>query len=155
MASTPSVAAARAQEGRPQLLIPSLGGFYDWIEPYTYPLMRFAIGASLVPIGWGKLQTGMGPVIATMTHFGFEPVGAAAFCVIAIESLGALCIALGFLTRFWAAALAIEMAVISLVQIPNGYTRVEQFLLWGFLAFVVALRGGGRCSIDRLIGWEL
>jgi hypothetical protein len=29
------------------------------------------------------------------------------------------------------------------------------FLPWGFIAFVVALRGGGRCSIDRMLGWEL
>jgi putative oxidoreductase len=78
-----------------------------------------------------------------------------AFIVIAVESVGALCIAVGFLTRFWAAALAIEMAVISYVQIPNGYTRMEQFMLWGALAVIIPLRGGGRFSIDRAIGWEL
>jgi putative oxidoreductase len=117
--------------------------------------MRFCVGAMLIPMGWTKLQNGMGPVVATMTKYGLEPVGLMAFCVIAIESLGALCIALGFLTRFWAAALAIEMAVISYTQIPNGFTRVEQFLLWGVLALIIALRGGGRFSIDRAIGWEL
>jgi uncharacterized membrane protein YphA (DoxX/SURF4 family) len=88
--------------------------------------------------------------------FRFEPVGVAAFCVSSRSNRSVrLCIALGFLTRFWAAALATEMAVISLVQTPNGYPRVEQFLLWGFLAFVVALGGGGRCSINRSVGWEL
>lgn len=109
----------------------------------------------LIPIGWTKLHNGMGPVVATMTKYGLEPVGLTALCVIAIESLGALCIALGFLTRFWAAALAVEMAVISYTQIPNGFTRVEQFLLWGVMALIIALRGGGRFSIDRAIGWEL
>ena len=154
MAST-SVAPQRTT-GKPKLLIPGLAGFYDWIEPYTYPLMRFAIGAALIPIGWPKLQAGLGPEIATMAKLGFEPAGPAAFCVVAIESLGALCVAVGFLTRFWAAALAIEMAAITFgVQWHNGYIRAEQFLLWGFLAFVVALRGSGHCSIDRLIGWEL
>jgi len=154
MAST-TVVPPRAA-GEPKLLIPGLAGFYQWVEPYTYPLMRFAIGAALLPIGWAKLRAGLGPEVATMAKLGFEPASVAAFCVVAIESLGALCVALGFLTRFWAAALAIEMAMITFgVQWQNGYVRAEQFLLWGFLAFVVALRGGGRYSIDRLIGWEL
>jgi putative oxidoreductase len=152
MAST-SVASPRAA-GEPKLIIPGLAGFYEWAEPYTYPLTRFCVGAMLFPIGWTKLQNGMAPVVATMTKYGLEPVGLMAFIVIALESVGALCIAVGFLTRFWAAALAIEMAVISYAQIPNGYTRVEQFLLWGVLAFIVALRGGGRFSIDRAIGRE-
>jgi putative oxidoreductase len=155
MPATTELASARAQERRPQLLIPGLAGFYEWIEPYAYPLMRFAIGAAIVPIGWWKLQGGMGPVVATMAKYGIEPTGPAAFCVIAIESLGGLCIALGFLTRFWAAAFAIELAAITATKIPNGYYPVQPFLLWGILAFAVALRGGGRCSIDRLIGWEL
>ncbi|MGH7032412.1 MAG: DoxX family protein [Stellaceae bacterium] len=153
MAST-STASPRVS-GEPKLIIPGLAGFYEWAEPYAYPLMRFCVGAMLIPIGWTKLQAGTAPVVATMTKFGLEPVGLMAFCVIAIESLGALCIAVGFLTRFWAAALAIEMAVISYMQIPAGYTRMEQFLLWGMLAFIIALRGAGRFSIDRAIGWEL
>lgn len=153
MAST-SLASTQGSGG-PKLIFPGLAGLYEWVEPYTYPLMRFCVGAMLIPIGWTKLHTGMTPVVATMTRFGLEPVGLAAFCVIAIESLGALCIAVGFLTRFWAAALAVEMAVIAYEQIPNGYTRMEQFLLWGVLAFIIALRGGGRLSADRAIGWEL
>jgi len=101
-------------------------------------------------------MSGQTPVIATMTHFGLQPVGAAALCVTVIESLGALCIALGFLTRFWAAAMAIELAVIAfVVMLPQGYFRAESFLLWGVLAFIIALKGSGRYSIDRMIGWEL
>ena len=39
---------------QPRLIIPGLAGFYDWIDPYTYPLMRFIVGAtSPVPIGFG------------------------------------------------------------------------------------------------------
>jgi putative oxidoreductase len=145
MTSTSSLAAPHAaHDNGPRRLIPGLAGFYQWAEPYTYPLTRFCVGAMLVPIGWPKLHTSMGPLVAEMHKFGLEPAGFMALCVVAIESLGGLFVALGFLTRFWAAALAIEMAVISYIQIPNGYTRMEQFLLWGALAFIVALRGGGR-----------
>jgi putative oxidoreductase len=152
--ASPSLASSRGAD-EPKLLMPGLAGFYAWAEPYTYPLMRFCAGAMLIPIGWTKLHTGMGPVIATMTKYGLEPAGLTALVVVALESLGALCVALGFLTRFWAAGLAIEMAVISYVQIPNGFTRVEQFLLWGVLFLIIALRGGGRFSVDRAIGREL
>lgn len=156
--ASPSLAAGRSahDERRPRLIIPALAGFYDWIEPYTYPLMRFVIGATVFPFGFGKVMSGMTPVIGSMTHFGLEPVALTAFCVIAIESVGAACIAIGLFTRFWAAAMAIEMAVITFVALwPAGYARAEQPLITGALCFVVALKGGGRCSIDRLIGWEL
>jgi putative oxidoreductase len=152
--SSTSVTSSRAS-GEPKPIIPGLAGFYQWAEPYTYPLMRFCVGAMLVPIGWPKLHTSTGPIVAEMHKFGLEPAGFMALCVIAIEGLGGIFVALGFLTRFWAAGIAIEMAVISYIQIPNGYTRMEQFLLWGVLAFIIALRGGGRFSIDRAIGWEL
>jgi putative oxidoreductase len=117
--------------------------------------MRFCVGAMLFPMGWAKLHTGLAPIVAEMHKFGLEPAGLMAICVYAVESLGAACVALGFLTRFWAAGIAIEMAVISYIQIANGYTRMEQFLLWGVLALIIALRGSGRFSIDRMIGWEL
>jgi putative oxidoreductase len=145
-----------AADPGPRLLIPALAGFYDWVKPYCYPLMRFTVGAVIIPNGWDKLMGGIGPVAATMTRLSILPAGPAAFTVIAIETIGGPCVAVGFLTRFWAAAMAIEMAVIAFrVQWANGYPRFEQFLLWGILAFVIALRGGGRLSVDRLIGWEL
>ena len=141
---------------RPRLIIPGLAGFYDWVDPYIYPLIRFVVGATLVPIGLGKIVGGMAPVMGAMAHFGLEPAAVSAVCVITIESVGAFCIAVGFLTRFWAAAMAIEMAFITFVVLwPQGYAKAEQGLIWGALAFIVALKGGGRFSIDRLIGWEL
>ena len=143
-------------KSQPRLFIPALAGFYDWVRPYCYPLVRFVVGATIIPDGWTKLMGGLGPVTASMTRIGIVPAGPAAVAVIAIETVGGLCVAIGFLTRFWAAAMAIEMAVIALdVQWKNGYPRVQQFALWGILALVIALRGGGRLSVDRLIGWEL
>ena len=143
-------------ERRPRLIIPGLGCFYDRVAPYCYPLVRFAVGAIIIPNGWGKLTGDFGAVVASMAKQGFQPASVFAALVIATETLGGLCVAIGFFTRFWAAAIAIEMAVLTfVVQWNNGYPRVEQFLLWGILAFVVALRGSGRCSVDRMIGWEL
>ena len=47
------------------LASPGLAGFYDWIEPYTYPLMRFIIGMTVFPFGFGKIMNGMTPVIGS------------------------------------------------------------------------------------------
>lgn len=146
----------QSAERSAKLFIPALAGFYAWVKPYCYPLMRFAVGAIVIPNGWPKLMAGVGTIAAGMAKQGFPLPGLVAVLVIATETIGGLCVAIGFLTRFWAAAMAIEMAVIAFyIQWPNGYSRVEQFLLWGILAFAIALRGGGRCSVDRAIGWEL
>ena len=64
--------------------------------------------------------------------------------------------AIGLFTRFFAAGIAIQMAVIAfVVQMPRGFARMEMFLLWGIVMFAIALRGGGPYSLDREIGKEL
>jgi uncharacterized membrane protein YphA (DoxX/SURF4 family) len=79
-----------------------------------------------------------------------------AYVTIFMETVGALCIALGLGTRFFAAAMAIEFAIITVaVQIPRGWPAYEMYLIWGILLFAIALRGGGPYSLDRLIGKEL
>jgi putative oxidoreductase len=72
--------------------------------------------------------------------------------------VGRLCVALGLFTRFFAAAITIEMAVIAYAYFPKfgctgpGY---ESPLMWCLIMFAIALRGGGPCSLDRKIGRQL
>jgi putative oxidoreductase len=89
---------------------------------------------------------------------GIQPAEPLAVILIAIETLGGLCIALGLFTRFWAAAAAIEMTVIVYHHLPKfGWTGpgYEYPLFWGIVLLVIALRGGGAYSLDRRIGKEL
>jgi len=77
-----------------------------------------------------------------------------------IEFVGGLCITVGLFTRFWAAAAAVEMAVLTFyIYWGNGYGWLsrgyEYTLLWGLVLFAVALRGGGPWSLDRRLGREL
>jgi len=63
-------------------------------------------------------------------------------------------------TRFFAAAVSIEMAYLTFVQYwAKGYgwrtDGYEYVMMWGMLAFAIALRGGGNYSLDRAIGREL
>ena len=88
-----------------------------------------------------------------------QPAGPLAVVLIALETIGGLCIALRLFTRFWALGIAIEMAVIVFQYIPSGFgwTRpgYEYPLMWSLVALAIAMRGGGPWSPDRKLGREL
>jgi len=144
---------------KPRLLIPQLRGFYEWAEPISWLLVRLTAGLMLIPHGWPKLMMG---VTATanmaLVKRGIQPAEPLAVILIAIETLGGLCIALGLFTRFWAAAAVIEMCVIVYHHLPNfGWTArgYEYPLFWGLILLAILLRGGGPYSLDRKLRREL
>ena len=70
-----------------------------------------------------------------------------------------ICLAIGLFTRIAAAIVGIEMLVIVfLFQWQFGYfwtARGYEFaLLWALLCIAIFFKGGGRYSVDRLIGTE-
>jgi putative oxidoreductase len=77
-----------------------------------------------------------------------------------LETAGAACIVIGLFTRFFAAALAIEMLIALLtVHLAKGFGvsqgGYEYVLLIGIVLFSIAIRGGGPYSADAKIGKEL
>src|SRR4030088_1228378 len=96
-----------------------------------------------------------------------------------LETVGAVMIILGLFTRLFAAALAIEFAIITFVAhwpagLAAGRGGWEYPLFWGLILFAIAtslgsriiarpvgaarascsgLRGGGPYSLDRKLGW--
>jgi|SRR6185312_9854988 len=143
-------------EAEPKLLFPGLAGFYAAVSDLQYPLIRITVGVCLFTHGWGKLHSGLGHLAASMAKSGFVPGGAFAVAAIFLETVGAAGVALGLFTRFFAAAIAIEMALITfVVQMPRGFGRMELAFLYGLFFFAIALRGGGPYSLDRVIGKEL
>jgi len=142
----------------PKLFVPALQPFYDAAVPLAWPIVRLACGWNLIVHGWGKVVHGpaaMAPGFAKL-GFGLPVVWAALF----IEFVGGLCITAGLFTRFWAAAVAVEMGIITFeIYWPSGFSWLgrgyEYTLMWGLLAFAIALRGGGPYSLDRRLGWEL
>jgi putative oxidoreductase len=142
--------------GEPKLLFPGLAGFYASVSDLWYPMIRVVTGGCLLSHGLDKLHSGLEPVAASMAKSGFVPGIAFGSTAIFLETVGAVCIMLGLFTRFFAAAIAIEMALITfIVQLPRGFARMELALLFGILSFAIALRGGGPYSLDRKIGKEL
>jgi len=143
----------------PRLLVPGLRRFYDFVEPLSWALVRITAGLMLIPHGWPKLMAGVGPTAANaLMKRSIAPAEPLAVVLITLETLGGLCVALGLFTRFWAAAITIEMSVIVWQHLPKfGWTGpgYEYPLFWALVMLAIALRGGGPYSLDRVIGREL
>ena len=145
---------------QPTVWFPGLAGLYAAVTPYAWPLMRVALGLILMPHGYAKLfGTDLPGVTQRMVVLGMPDPYVWAIWIGILEFFGALMLAVGLFTRVVAAMIAVEMAVICfLVLWPNwGWTNhgIEYSLMMGLFALGFALGGGGRCSLDRLIGREV
>ncbi len=149
-----------AAHAEPKLIFPGLEGLYERCSPYSYALMRFATGAILVPHGIQKiLNTPIAKFAPNIAAKGLPFAEALAYLTYFAESAAAACLAIGLFTRIAAAVVGIEMLVIVvLFQWQFGYfwtNRGYEFaLLWLLLCIAIFFKGGGRYSVDRLIGKE-
>jgi len=146
-------------EDRPRLLFPALRPLYGLLEPFSWPLIRCAAGLILAVHGWGKISRGAEAMAPAFVKLGYEHPIALIYLLILVEFFGAIAIAVGLFTRFFAAAVTIEMAVITFHYLPNGFSWLnrgyEFTLLWGLVALAIWMKGGGSYSLDRRIGVEL
>ena len=144
-----------------KLMYPGLAGFYENMMPIAETFVRIVIGVMFLMHVSGKFTAGPSGVAANlMAKNGFEPAILWAYVIIFLESVGGVCLIIGLFTRFFAAALAIEMLVALLVvHLPRGYAAsgggYEYVLLIGAACFLIAIRGGGPYSVDQYIGKEL
>jgi putative oxidoreductase len=143
-----------------KLLFPGLAGFYASWRDIAYTLVRIVIGYILLMHGWVKVNTGITGVAGFMAKNGLEPSQLFAGAAMFLETVGAVCLIVGLFTRFFAAALAIEIGIAFLVvHMSKGFAAAqggyEYVLLIGIVLFAIAIRGGGPYSLDRVIGKEL
>jgi putative oxidoreductase len=147
--------------GETKLIFPGLAGFYASWRDIAYTLVRVIIGYIVFMHGWAKVTgAGVAGVSALMARQGLEPATLFALAATFLETVGAICIIIGLFTRFFAAALAIELGIAFLVvHFKAGFSinqdGFEYVLLLGIVMFAVAIRGGGPYSVDRVIGKEL
>ncbi len=144
-----------------RLVFPGLAGLYNAGSRYSYAFMRFCTGAVLVPHGIQKLML-LPPdrYVANIAQHAIPGATLLAWLMVFTESFCAAFLALGLFTRFAAAAIWIEMAVIIvLFQWQFGYfwtnRGIEYALLWLLLCTAILFRGGGRYSLDHYLGREL
>jgi putative oxidoreductase len=151
---------AMASQDEQKLIFPALSGIYQRFSPFSYAFMRFATGAILVPHGIQKmLNTPIAKFAPNIAAKGLPFAEALAYLTYFAESVAAACLAIGLFTRIAAAVVGIEMLVIVFVfQWQFGYfwtARGYEFaLLWALLCIAIFFKGGGRYSVDRLIGKE-
>jgi len=144
-----------------RLLFPSLAGFYETMLPIAGTFVRVIVGVMFLMHVSVKFKAGVAAVAAnTLAKNGIEPALMWAYVIMFLESVAGVCLIIGLFTRFFAAALAIEMLIAFLfVHLSKGYSAgaggYEYVLLIGAVCLVIAMRGGGIYSVDRLIGKEL
>lgn len=151
---------------RTPLYLGRLGGLYDRLEPLAYTALRVGFGVVLMTHGLPKLTGAahgsmadpMAGSTALIAELGlpFAPL-LAAFTAL-LETVGGAMLAVGVLSRLIAPMAAVQMAVICLALGPTWPwidRGIEYPVVLGLVALLIALRGSGPISVDRLIGREL
>ena len=117
------------------------------LAPYAAFFMRLAVGGIFLRHGITKFHNGI-PALAAFLHSAHIPFASiGAVVIIAVETVGAVCVLLGIFTRFWAACMAVEMVVAILaVKYPQrGNIELEGLLLAGAITLVAL--GDGPLSV--------
>ena len=145
----------------PRLIIPALAAPYRALGPLAYAAVRVLTALMLFPGGIDKLFYGGAARIAAgnITAMGWPMPYAWAWAVTCIEFFGAIMLAFGLFTRPVAFAMTAELTVIAFgIMIKRGmfWTSggIEVALLLGLVTFAFVLGGGGRYSLDHVIGRE-
>jgi putative oxidoreductase len=148
--------------GGTRFILPALGGVYDRLIEAQIPwlIVRVIVGVNLIPHGAQKLFGGtLGGTIQTFHKVGLEPAAVLATYIACLEFFGGILLAIGLLTRPVALLVLGFMAVAVVhVHLANGFfwtaRGFEYPLMWGVLALALLIGGGGRWSVDRMIGRE-
>lgn len=126
---------------------------------YAPFIARVALGVVIFPHGYLKIIEFSRSMESLTTWAGLP--SAVAFLVIIGESLGAVSLIAGFLSRFCAFSIGIIMTGVMMMHLQHGFFMnwrgnqagegVEYTLLAIGLALAVTVSGGGYFSVDRLI----
>ncbi len=122
------------------------------LAPDAAVVIRLAVGGVFLHHGITKIQGGVAGVAGFLNGLGIPFATLSAVVLMTVESFGAACVVLGFLTRFWAACLAIDMAVaLSVAVLPGGRSPELEIMLFAGALSLVFL-GDGPLSVGRSFG---
>lgn len=122
-------------------------------------LLRVGIGLSLVWVhGFAKLNAAGGYLFShrdwafvhAVAGIGFPAAGVFACLAALAESVGALCVAAGLLTRYAAAVVAFNMVIAMWTHVRGGQSA-ELAYLYFVPVIAIAVAGGGAYSLDALL----
>lgn len=139
------------------LLFRPLGGVYDTAGSIAWAILRFVAGAGLVYHGYPKIMDPMGST-GMVESLGFHPGAVWSPLLAGTEFFGGILLALGLLTRPAAFATFVSLAVtiyFHWIFKGQGYEGAEKSILWSAICLFFAFNGGGRISLDRMLGREI
>jgi putative oxidoreductase len=120
--------------------------------------LRVVMGLAFIVHGYPKI-TNLALTAQNFGRQGFVPGAFWGTLVAIVEFVGGLCLVVGFLTRYWSLAIAIEMAITTLrVKVPRGAPFVsrggqgvgyELDLMFLVVALALVVLGSGPFSIDE------
>lgn len=126
---------------------------------YAPLIARVTLGVVILPHGFLKIIAFDQSMASLTTWAGLPSV--VAFLVIIGESLGAVSLIAGFLSRFCALSIGIIMTGVMIMHLQHGFFMnwrgnqagegIEYTLLAIGLALAVTVSGGGYLSVDRMI----
>lgn len=137
-----------------RLILPALRPLYAALAPLTQTYMRVIAGVGFMMHGWPKIQNPTGAA-GMVESLGFHPGWLWSIALSATEFFGGLLLVLGLLTRPAAVATSIVLLVtvyFHWIAKAQGYSGAEFSLIWLGITLYHVAHGGGRWSLDRLIG---
>jgi putative oxidoreductase len=142
-----------------RLIVPGLGGIYRVFAPYTETLIRIVAGLSLVPHGYPKLFVNPAGSAAFLEQSGFRPGMFWAILLGCTEVFGGLLLAAGFLTRLACIPILIFLLTAISYHWQFGFLwnnrGIEYPLFWVIVIFHFLIQGGGKYSVDAMLGREV
>lgn len=151
MTSRHDLAADAAPHG---YVLPTLKPVYAALAPVSVTYLRMIAGIAFMVHGLPKIMNPMGAA-GMVEGIGFQPGWLWAPALAGTEFIGGLLLVLGLLTRPAAVATSIVLMVTTYfhwILKAEGYAGAELSLLWLGITLYFAVHGGGRWSLDRLIG---
>jgi len=148
----------------PRPYVPAFSKIYAAFDPIALLLLRVTLGLTLFPHGCQKLfgwfgGAGFEKFTGFFDKMGWHPAAFWVAVVALTEIVGGLLLAVGFLTRFAAAAILIFIINAIWATSAKGFFwtqgGMEYSLLIGVVALVFLIKGAGRFSVDYAIGREL
>ena len=124
--------------------------------------IRLVMGPMLAWHGFKKIEGGVEQFVDTVDRLGFPLPELLARGVIALELVGGICLALGFLTRLWGGLLTVQMLLIvfkvkwdvGLFGPPGRGGGFEIDLLYAVTGAALLVAGPGLVALDHLLGLE-
>ena len=146
-----------------------MSSLYQTLAPFADALLRVAVGLALVPHGLrntfgffpntGVRALNLSALAKQLDECGYRPGKFWAPAISITQLVGGPLLALGLFTRPVAAVILVFLLVADVERWRVGryfwnQLGMEYTLMWLFATFYFLIHGGGRYSLDHLIGRE-